>query len=229
MKIQKIAALILALIIAVLAFAACTENTAVTGGNEAGETSSVTPQKTEEKETAKTPVKTEEKTEEKTDEKKTDEQKTEEKKTEEQKQTEEKKTEEQKKTEEKKDETPTGTAAAVVSTAEGLIGTAFEYGGVGPEKFDNSGFVFYCFKKNGIEIPRLASGMATAGTEVKREDLKPGDVVVFSNEIGGPAEFVGLYVGEGKFIACNNPEVPTKLQSINSYWEPRFLSGRRFA
>ena len=121
-------------------------------------------------------------------------------------------------------------AAAIASTAESLIGTAYRLGGVGPEEFDNSGFVYYCCKQNGVDVPRLASGMATAGKEIKAEDVKKGDIVVFTNEIGGSADFVGIYVGSGKFISCNNPEQPTAYQNFNAgYWQERFVSARRVA
>ena len=121
-------------------------------------------------------------------------------------------------------------ARAIAKTAESLLGTAYRLGGVGPDEFDNSGFVYYCCKQNGVSVPRLASGMATAGTEVKAENLKPGDILVFSNEIGGSADFVGIYAGDGKFISCNNPDQPTGYQNLHaSYWQERFLSGRRVA
>ena len=67
--------------------------------------------------------------------------------------------------------------------------------------------------------------MATVGAS-----LKKGDVVVFTNEIGGSADFVGIYVGGGKFISCNNPEQPTAYQNFNAgYWQERFVSARRVA
>ena len=69
--------------------------------------------------------------------------------------------------------------------------------------------------------------MENTGKAVDRGDLEPGDIVVFSNEIGGDAEFVGIYAGDDKFIACSNPDSPTALLSIGNYWESRFICGRR--
>lgn len=124
------------------------------------------------------------------------------------------------------------TAASIVQLAYDLLGTTFKFGGIGPDEFDNSGFVYYCYQQHGINIPRLAKGMATAGQTLTRDQMLPGDIAVFCNNIEGddaytPA-FVGIYVGEGKFIACNNPTTPTKVQNMNTtYWKARFLSGRR--
>ena len=69
--------------------------------------------------------------------------------------------------------------------------------------------------------------MATFGEEVKRQDIKPGDVLVFANEIGGGPEFEGIYCGDNKFIACCNEDSPTDYQPFGNYWEQRFISGRR--
>ncbi|MBP5618629.1 MAG: C40 family peptidase, partial [Clostridia bacterium] len=61
-----------------------------------------------------------------------------------------------------------------------------------------------------------------------KDELKRGDVLIFSNEVGGEASFVGIYAGEGSFIACNNENSPTKKQSFTaSYWQERFLTARR--
>ncbi len=110
-----------------------------------------------------------------------------------------------------------------------LVGTSFKLGGVGPAEFDNPGFVYYCYRQNGITVPRKASAMAAGGREVVRDALQAGDIVVFSNEIGGTADFVGIYIGSGHFVSCNNPSQPTGAQSLSSgYWSERFLTARRY-
>ena len=124
-----------------------------------------------------------------------------------------------------KDSSPVGLDA--LKKAETLIGTKFRLGGVGPNEFDNSGFIYYIFKEVGVEVPRLATGMATFGKEIKRADIKPGDVLVFANEIGGAPAFEGIYCGDNKFIACCNEDSPTDYQAFGNYWEQRFISARR--
>lgn len=121
------------------------------------------------------------------------------------------------------------TGTAIAALANSLVGTSFKLGGVGPTEFDNPGFVYYCYKQNGITVPRKASAIAAGGTEVGREALQAGDIVVFSNEIGGAADFVGIYVGSGQFVSCNNPSQPTGVQSLSAgYWSERFLTARRY-
>ena len=122
----------------------------------------------------------------------------------------------------------TGKSEAICALAESLIGTTFRYGAVGPTEFDNSGFVYYCCKQNGVDLPRKTVDMASFGTAVSKSDVKRGDVLIFSNTVGGEAEFVGIYAGEGSFIACNNENSPTKKQSFTcDYWQERFITARR--
>ena len=119
-------------------------------------------------------------------------------------------------------------AELIASTAKELIGTEYKTGGNGPDQFDNSGLVYYCCRKYGINVPRRAAQIAEYGEEITREEIAPGDIVVYSNEIGGPAAFVGIYIGGGKFISANNPEHPTCEQNMNlPYWKSRFICGRR--
>lgn len=117
----------------------------------------------------------------------------------------------------------------VAALAREQIGTAYVHGGTSPEGFDTSGLVYFCFKENGITLPRTIDGQVARGQEIRREDLLPGDVVFFWNENEGEAEYVGIYVGDGKFVAARNPEKPTGEMDLNgSYFSPRFVTARRY-
>ena len=127
------------------------------------------------------------------------------------------------------EEAASGKGAAIASTAQSLIGTKFEYGMTGPETFDNPGFVYYCCKENGIDVPRRTNEMTSVGTGVSRDELKSGDILIFSNEIGGEPDFSGIYIGGGQFVSCNNENTPTKIHDLSDYWGERFIEGRRVA
>ncbi len=116
----------------------------------------------------------------------------------------------------------------IAQTAISLIGTPFESNAGGPDAFDNPGFVAYCYKQAGFSVPRRASAMASFGKEASLDALQPGDLLLFCNDIGGEAQFVGIYIGDDQFVACNNPGSLTKAQKIdNKYWLPRLLAARR--
>ena len=124
-------------------------------------------------------------------------------------------------------ESPTGIGKTALDIAVKLIGAKFKFGGVGPDEFDNSGFIYYIYKEAGMAVPRLAPDMQNVGKSVAKANIEPGDLLVFANEIGGGAEFVGIYAGDGRFIACCNPDSPTDYQQLGNYWEQRFITARR--
>ncbi|MBO4583542.1 MAG: C40 family peptidase [Clostridia bacterium] len=120
-----------------------------------------------------------------------------------------------------------GVAAAALKLANELIGTEYKAGGTGPDTFDNSGFVYYIFRQSGYKMPRRIPDMAKEGKEVGRDELKAGDVLIFSNEIDGDAAFVAICAGNDQFISCNRPDSPTDLHKFSNYYEQRFICGRR--
>jgi cell wall-associated NlpC family hydrolase len=71
--------------------------------------------------------------------------------------------------------------AEIVAYAKQYMGTAYCYASSDPKKgFDCSGFVHFVFKHFDIDVPRSSSGFANVGKQVKPEDFKVGDVLVFS-------------------------------------------------
>lgn len=119
----------------------------------------------------------------------------------------------------------------VVNTALSLVGAPYEYGGSGPDSFDNSGFVHYCFKVNGIDIPRRTSAMFLEGDAVNKNDLRKGDAVFFSfdGSTTNPT-YVAIYLGDGKAIAESNEDNPVSVFSITtSYYSNSYVGARRYS
>jgi cell wall-associated NlpC family hydrolase len=123
----------------------------------------------------------------------------------------------------------TDTASAILELARSLVGAPYEWGASGPDTFDNSGFVWYCFTENGVEIPRRTSEMFEAGTSVEQENLLPGDLVFFTYNEDGSVSYVALYLGDGQMIAENNVDKPVKIMDMTTeYFQSRFVGARRF-
>jgi hypothetical protein len=108
-----------------------------------------------------------------------------------------------------------------------LINTPYLWGGTSSYGIDCSGFVQMVYKKAlDIDLPRTSIMMSTVGQEVKREDLKFGDLVFF-NTMGRRISHVGLYVGEGYF-AQSSSSGGVKVSSLNEdYYNSRFVTARR--
>lgn len=68
----------------------------------------------------------------------------------------------------------------VVSFAKKYLGTTYHYAGIYPAQgFDCSGFVYFVFKNFNITLPRGSRDYEFLGTELKPEEFKVGDVLVF--------------------------------------------------
>ena len=83
----------------------------------------------------------------------------------------------------------------VVMMALSLHDTGYRFGGKNPEAgVDCSGFVSYVFSKAvGYRVTGDAAAIARQGREVRKEDLRPGDLVFFNMGPRGP-EHVGMVV-----------------------------------
>ncbi len=102
----------------------------------------------------------------------------------------------------------------VVSVAMRFLGTPYRYGANGPKSFDCSGFARYVYALEGVQLPRVASEQARAGTRVSSP--APGDLVFFSNSSKGYITHVGIYIGNNNFIHASVTGV--EIDSLNSSW-----------
>ena len=122
-----------------------------------------------------------------------------------------------------------GLGEKISQTALEQLGKPYQLGGSGPDGFDPTGLVWYCLKQNGIKATRKMKQMVLEGVEVPKEELMPGDVVFFWSSNEGVVEFLGVYVGNGKFVAARNEANPvSELDMTSNYFTTRYLTARRF-
>jgi cell wall-associated NlpC family hydrolase len=122
-------------------------------------------------------------------------------------------------------------ASDLVVSAMTLIGVRYRRGGNSAEEgFDCSGFTRHVFERSlGLVLPRRADEQARAPgwLAVKRDELKPGDLVFF-NTLRRTFSHVGIYVGEGKFIHAPRSGSEVRIEDMReSYWAKRFTGARR--
>ena len=117
----------------------------------------------------------------------------------------------------------------VAELAKAQVGKPYAYGGVGPDSFDASGLAVYCYSENGVTIPRTTTYQAQSGSAVPRHALEPGDILIFWSENPGEAEYEGIYIGGGKFIAARHGDNPVSEMDLNTeYFSTRYLGARRY-
>ncbi|WP_420118970.1 C40 family peptidase [Micromonospora sp.] len=94
------------------------------------------------------------------------------------------------------------------------VGDPYVWGAEGPDAFDCSGLMQWIFGKAGIDLPRTAAQQQRATTPVR--DPRPGDLVFW----GTPAHHVGLYVGDGRFLAA--PRSGERVRVAKVYGTPEY-------
>ncbi len=119
------------------------------------------------------------------------------------------------------------TQDAIINTANKYLGIPYQFGGNTPNGFDCSGFIWYVFRENGVELPRTADEQFRLGQAVQKSELSKGDLVFFETYKPGPSHS-GMYLGNGQFISATSSR-GIAIASVNdpSYWGPRYLGARR--
>ncbi len=122
-------------------------------------------------------------------------------------------------------------ASAMVVGAMNFIGVRYQRGGTSAETgFDCSGFTRHVFEMSlGRVLPRSADEQAAAPglIAVKREDLRPGDLVFF-NTLRRTFSHVGIYIGDNRFIHAPRSGKSVRTEDMSfAYWAKRFTGARR--
>ena len=88
-------------------------------------------------------------------------------------------------------------ADRLISEAKSHLGKPYVYGASGPYSFDCSGFTSYVYRQLGYNLNRTAAGQYSNGSYVSKDQLQPGDLVMFGR---GYINHVGIYIGNGQVI-----------------------------
>lgn len=93
-------------------------------------------------------------------------------------------------------------------------------------------FVSTVLRQSGANVKHTvaAAGLANQGSAVGKDQLKPGDVVLFGNTYRrGKYTHVGIYVGNGKFVHRPTANKPVRTDRLDSgYYARKFTGARRF-
>ena len=120
-------------------------------------------------------------------------------------------------------------AQDLTSSALGLIGIRYKWGGTTPESgLDCSGLVRFVFQQvTGVALPHSAKELSRLGEKVALPDLMPGDLVFF-NTRRLAFSHVGIYLGDNQFIHAPRRGREVEIATIDqSYWQKRFNGARR--
>jgi hypothetical protein len=120
---------------------------------------------------------------------------------------------------------PVGQAALKVAmhfTGGGRSGSSLDAGPTSAE------LVQYAFGRQGVQVPKVAAQQFDVGMPVSEQHLKPGDAVFFAQP-DGYVDHVGLYVGNGRFVAAASGGGGVKLASIaDPPFQGHYVGARRY-
>ncbi len=116
----------------------------------------------------------------------------------------------------------------LIETALEYQGVPYRWGGTSPSGFDSSGFIWYVFRENGIDIPRVSFDIYRFGDPINQDDLKPGDLVFFEGYRPGPSHG-SIYIGDGQFVHSPSTGKTITIDSLSdpAYWGPKWYGAVR--
>lgn len=101
-------------------------------------------------------------------------------------------------------------AEKVLAFARAQLGKPYVWGATGPSSYDCSGLTQAAWKAAGVTIPRTTWDQVNVGTRIATDDLQPGDLVFFYDDIS----HVGIYKGDGMMIHAPKPGANVREESI---------------
>ncbi len=120
----------------------------------------------------------------------------------------------------------------VMNRLEKQLGKPYVRGGVSPQRgFDCSGLVVYAYNKVlARKLPRTTRAMFRDRglKKVARHKLRRGDLIFFHSKRRGPADHVGVYLGNNSFIEAPRSGLKIRISNLtNDYWQDHYLGARR--
>lgn len=83
--------------------------------------------------------------------------------------------------------------STVVSAAYSKLGCPYVWGASGPNTFDCSGLVMWCYAQAGVSLAHYSGSQASSGAVIPVSQAQPGDILWKSGH-------VGIYIGNGQYI-----------------------------
>lgn len=114
--------------------------------------------------------------------------------------------------------------SSLVTIALAQLGKPYRWGAAGPDAFDCSGLVVYCYAQLGISVPHSSRALYNMGTPISLAELQPGDLVFFAR--GGRVHHVGIYIGGGNFVHSPRSGDVVKITPLSSHGG--YAGARRF-
>ncbi len=109
--------------------------------------------------------------------------------------------------------------SSVVGAAQSLLGSRYVRGGSNPNTgFDCSGFVQYIYSAVGKNISRTSRSQENDGVAIDRQNLQPGDIIIWTKKGSSTPSHSSIYVGDNTIIHAINSRKGVQQTNLNA-WE----------
>jgi len=123
----------------------------------------------------------------------------------------------------------------ITEVAKEYLGVPYKIGGITPTGFDCSGFICFVFQEAaGMEISRSTVGLWNSGQKITLEQVRPGDVLVFTTVRAG-ASHAGIVLENGPLgitfahAASQGSKTGVIISNMNeSYYKTRYMGARNY-
>jgi hypothetical protein len=127
--------------------------------------------------------------------------------------------------------TQDGISTLVLETAYSLTGRPFKTGAASPtDGFDNTTFVNYVYSQSGFKLSQKGpKEIVGSGKAITKDELRPGDLLVYHDPKNQSQYLLGIYSGNGNFLlASSRLGLVTETAAFGIDYGPYFVGGRRF-
>ncbi|GAA1815137.1 glycoside hydrolase [Planosporangium flavigriseum] len=100
------------------------------------------------------------------------------------------------------------------------IGKWYQWGAAGPSTFDCSGLTLAGWRQAGVDLPHSAALQFQQTKRIKREELRPGDLVFYYRDL----HHVAMYAGDGRVV--NAPQTGERISIRQMDFAPIVGYGR---